>query len=146
MSRMLKTHQNTIGNVMIALLFVGGCIFLLTGSWDAPETEAANGCCGGDMTATTLTAASAGGCCGGANKLTDDSGCNCLSSVGGSNCNTMICADATGCGQGSNKIKDGCKSQCGGNKNKCKKDGCCATKICKNDTKCADCDHINTSG
>ena len=35
MSKMLKTHQNTIRNVMITLLFVGGCIFLLTGSWDA---------------------------------------------------------------------------------------------------------------
>ena len=34
MSKMLRTHQNTIGNLAIALLFVGGCIFLLTGSWD----------------------------------------------------------------------------------------------------------------
>ena len=30
---MFRTHQNTIGNLAIVLLFVGGCIFLLTGSW-----------------------------------------------------------------------------------------------------------------
>ncbi len=55
MSKMLRTHQNTIGNLVIALLFVGGCIFLLTGSWDASVSEAAKGCCGGG---TTLTDAS----------------------------------------------------------------------------------------
>ena len=142
MSRMLKTHQNTIGNVMIALLFVGGCIFLLTGSWDAPETEAANGCCGGDMTATTLTAASAGGCCGGANKLTEDSGCNCVS---GSNCNTMVCATPKACGE-DNNTKKGCKKLCGGNKNLCTDDGCCDGTICKIATQCPDCDHLKTSG
>lgn len=63
MSKMLKTHRNTIGNLMIALLFVGGCIFLLTGSWDASEPEAATGCCGGSE--ATLVAETTSGCCGG---------------------------------------------------------------------------------
>lgn len=49
---------------MIALLFVGGCIFLLTGSWDASETEAATGCCGGGA---TLVVETTSGCCGGEN-------------------------------------------------------------------------------
>ena len=73
MSKMLKTHQNTIGNLAIALLFVGGCIFMLTGSWDTSETEAAKGCCGGDTTVT-------GGCCGSANQLSGSGSynCNCL--------------------------------------------------------------------
>ena len=50
---MLKTHRNAIGNLMITLLFVGGCIFLLTGSWDASESQASKSCCGGEMVATT---------------------------------------------------------------------------------------------
>ncbi len=88
MSKMLRTHQNTIGNLVIALLFVGGCIFLLTGSWDASESEAAKGCCGGDTTATsccgggaTLVAATTNGCCGSTERLSDsddDYNCNCL--------------------------------------------------------------------
>ncbi len=62
---------------MIALLFVGGCIFLLTGSWDTSETEAAKGCCGGG---TTLVAETTNGCCGGTNKVSDSDtyNCNCL--------------------------------------------------------------------
>ena len=45
---------------MITLLFVGGCIFLLTGSWDASETEAATGCCGGGAALTSFAANSGG--------------------------------------------------------------------------------------
>lgn len=44
MSKILKTHQKTIGNLAIALLFLGGCIFMFTSSWNAPETEAASSC------------------------------------------------------------------------------------------------------
>ena len=87
MSKMLKTHQNTIGNLVIALLFVGGCIFLLTGSWDTSESEAAKGCSGGDTTVSscgggkTLVAETTVGGCGSANQLSgsngnDDSGSN----------------------------------------------------------------------
>ena len=60
MLKMFKTHRNTIGNLMIVLMFVGGCTFMLIGSWDAPETEAASSG-GGEIAATTLAA----GCCGG---------------------------------------------------------------------------------
>lgn len=66
MPKMLKTHQSTIGNLMIALLFVGGCIFLLTGSWNASETEAATGCCGSGE--ATLVVETTGGCCGGVSR------------------------------------------------------------------------------
>lgn len=135
MSKMFKTHQNTIGNLAITLLFVGGCIFLLTGSWDAAESETAKGCCGGDTTATTLTAVSTGGCCGGANKLTD-SGCSCVS---GANCSTDVCATSTSCGN--NSTTDVCVNSCSGKKNKCKSDGCCDGKICSKATKCSNCEH-----
>jgi len=75
MSKMFRTHQNTIGNLVIALLFVGGCIFLLTGSWDTSETEAAKGCCGG--VDTTSVAETTGGCCGGQD-TTSSIVCNCV--------------------------------------------------------------------
>ena len=54
---------------MIALLFVGGCIFFLTGSWDTSESEAAKGCCGGDD--ATLVAATTGGCCGSTDQVSN---------------------------------------------------------------------------
>lgn len=76
MSKMLKTHRNTIGNLMIALLFVGGCLFLLTGSWDASETEAATGCCGGGE--PTLVAETTGGCCGSTDQVSNFYNCTCL--------------------------------------------------------------------
>ena len=65
MSKMFRTHQNAIGNLAVALLFVGGCIFLLTGSWDTSESVEAKGCCGGDATnycggGTILVAETAG--------------------------------------------------------------------------------------
>ncbi len=93
MSKMLRTHQNTIGNLAIALLFVGGCIFLLTGSWDTSESVAAKGCCGGDTTATS--------CCGGATTLvaetttvSESSGnvdCACANNVKCNLCGTTEC-------------------------------------------------------
>ena len=63
---MLKTHRNTIVHTMIALLFVGGCVFLLSGNWDAAETEDVCGYCGADA-ATTSTCE----CCDGQNRLSD---------------------------------------------------------------------------
>ena len=84
MSKMLKTHRNAIGNLMITLLFVGGCIFLLTGSWDASESEAATGCCGGGE--ATLVAETTGGCCGGTNKaprFAGDADCACIANTAG---------------------------------------------------------------
>ncbi len=44
---MLKTHQKTIGYVIIALMYVGGCIFLMSGSNVTSETESACSCCSG---------------------------------------------------------------------------------------------------
>ena len=96
MRKMLKTHQNTIGNLAITLLFVGGCIFLLTGSWDASETEAATGCCGGGD--ATLVAGATGGCCGGTNKASSsgNSDCDCLSGTAGNDENPQchLCGDS----------------------------------------------------
>ncbi len=66
---MFKTHRNTIVNTMIALLFVGGCMFLLSGNWDAGETEDVCGYCGSDVTTTSTC-----GCCDGAIRLSDADG------------------------------------------------------------------------
>ena len=116
MSKMLKTHRNTIGNLMITLLFVGGCIFLLTGSWNASETEAATGCCGGGGAALTSFAANnggdfgsdipmdaevTGGCCGGEGKVipsSSNSACTCLNGV---ECNYCDSPPENGCGTNS---------------------------------------------
>ena len=106
MSKMLRTHQNTIGNLVIALLFVGGCIFLLTGSWDTSVSQAAKGCCGGDTTATgccgstTSVAATTGGCCGSAERVSDsdDYKCDCLDS-GNEAADCTHCDDDDNCGK-----------------------------------------------
>ena len=91
MCKMLKTHRNAIGNLMITLLFVGGCIFLLTGSWDASEAEAVKGCCGGKTTTTGCDA------CGGgmdAAPLSSSSNCNNDCTVDGkaANCEESDCS------------------------------------------------------
>ena len=90
MSKMLKTHQKTIGNLVIALLFVGGCIFLLTGSWDTSVSEAVSSCCGGKTTEAVL----AGGCCGGgeADTVSDSESCKCVSTT--TSCSTDNCDPA----------------------------------------------------
>lgn len=69
MYKMLNTHQNTIGILMIALFFVGGSIFMSTDSWDASDLDAANGYSDGDQSATILTVSSTNGCDGGTNEL-----------------------------------------------------------------------------
>ena len=66
MREFMKTHRSLIGNTMIALLFVSGCLFLLAGNWDAGETKDVCASCGADVTTT-----SACGCCDGENKLSD---------------------------------------------------------------------------
>ena len=66
MNRMLKTHRNTIVNTMIALLFVGGCVFLMAVSWDAGEAEDVCDYCGADVTTTSTC-----DCCDGQNRLAD---------------------------------------------------------------------------
>ncbi len=117
MSKMLKTHQNTIGNVIIALLFVGGCIFLLTGSWDTSVSEAAKGCCcGGDA---TLVAATTGGCGGSTNRVFEADGnpdCTCIAGLPNGDSNH---ADDAKCGlcsvtycNGSNTDGKTCSSGC----------------------------------
>lgn len=47
MSKLFRTHQNTIGYLVIALLLIGSCVFMFTDSWNTPEDV--------DATATTLT-------------------------------------------------------------------------------------------
>ncbi len=69
MSRMLKTHRNTIVNTMITLLFVSGCLFLLSGNWDAAETEDVCSSCGADAITTSTC-----GCCDGSIRLSDADG------------------------------------------------------------------------
>ncbi len=124
MSKILKTHQNTIGNLAIALLFVGGCIFLLTGSWDTSESVAAKGCCGGDTTATsccgggtTLVAATTGGCCGSTNRLSDsddDYNCNCLD-TDNVDADCGYCSSSDNCSSTTSTLacNEGCSDNCG---------------------------------
>ena len=104
MSKMLRTHQNTIGNLAIALLFVGGCIFMLTGSWDTSESVAAKGCCGGDTTVT-------GGCCGSANQLSGSGSynCDCLD-PGNADANCGKCTESNNCSATTKTL--GCKTGC----------------------------------
>ena len=90
MINVFHKNRNTIGNLAIALLLLGGCVFILTGSWNSPETVAASSCCGGGATATTLTDTTTGGCCGSVNKVSesDTYNCNCLNTDDDdSNCN-----------------------------------------------------------
>lgn len=123
MPKMLKTHQNTIGNLAIVLLFVGGCIFLLTGSWDASETEAATGCCGGSE--PTLVAETTGCCGGGTNKApraAGDADCDCIAGTAGhdENATCGLCRD-NHCGNKTNgKI---CISGCSGDNGACGPEG-----------------------
>ena len=120
----LYNFRNTIGNLMIGLLFVGGCVFLLTGSWDASETEAATGCCGGGE--ATLGAETTGGCCGGTNKVSNFYSCSCLDNddqtEASCDCDAEDnCNNSTGsysCGNGCND------SRCGtGTENPCHQKG-----------------------
>ena len=137
MLKMFKTHRNTVGNLMIALMFVGGCIFMLTGSWNASETDAANSCCGGKTTETTLET----GCCGGNGiamgaESTDgcrgdsfmNSGSNAQCTCLGTNCGS--CTSNNACSGGN---KPGCKDN-----NNCKgTDRCgCDERICNNSSQC----------
>ncbi len=123
MSKMFRTHQNTIGNLAIALLFVGGCIFLLTGSWNTSESETAKGCCGGDTTATnccgsgtTLVAETTGGCCGSTNKVSDSDtyNCNCLE-TDNVDADCGKCTESNNCSATTKTLgcKTGCSDSCG---------------------------------
>ncbi len=140
MSKMLRTHQNTIGNLAIALLLLGGCVFILTGSWNSPETVAASSCCGGGATATTLTATTTGGCCGSANQVSDSgsSKCDCLdpgnteadcNACGSSNCgNDTTLQECSGTCAGLN---------CGPEKKHCNEKD--FSSVCNNETNKAGC-------
>jgi len=147
MSKMLKTHQNTIGNLVIALLFVGGCIFLLTGSWDTSESEAAKGCCGGDTTVksccgggTTLVAETTGSCCGSTNQLSGSgsSNCDCLDK-GNEDANCGACGSSN-CG-GDTTLQE-CAGTCAGNNCGPGNDHCNETDfltVCNEETNKAGC-------
>ena len=105
MPEMLKTYQHTIGNFVIVLFLVSGCIFLLTGSWSPPESEVMSGCCGGSE--TTLGAEARGyGCCSSPNKVSDKdarvsvgysySSGNCDDSSGNCDDSSGNCDDSSG--------------------------------------------------
>ena len=132
MSKMFRAHRNTIGNLAIALLFVGGCIFLLTGSWDTSESEAAKGCCGSDATATTLTAANTGGCCGGTNRLSGSGeNCDCVSSP-------CRCGNNPACGTGNQRTKPACpdSNSCTNTDDDSPCEGTCDGRICSRANQC----------
>lgn len=66
MLKLMKTHRKLIGNTMIALLFVSGCLFLLAGNGDAGDTKDVCGYCGAEATTTSACV-----CCDDANRLSD---------------------------------------------------------------------------
>ena len=123
-------NRSTVGNLVIALLFIGGCVFVLTGSWNAPKTVAASGCCGGTITETAL----ARGCCGGGTDTVSDSDsekCQCVSS--GTNCSTDDCDPANNDTCNNANPKRGCPDQRSDGKSSCQNtstDGACLGNSC----------------
>ncbi len=140
-------NRNTIGQFMVALIFLGTFAFLFTYNGFAAKSEA-KGCCGGGTPAVTTFAADssgdfgsdilmdaepAGGCCGGEGKvILSSSGNN-----GGDKC-TCLSEYMTSCGSScnaENKCSSAEDTVCGGSdcspmKAKCKCDG----KRCPNDS------------
>ena len=128
MSKMLRTHQNKISNLAVALLLLGGCVFILTGSWNAPETVAASSCCGGGATATTLTTATTGGCCGSAGQVSDSDSdghkCDCFDS-GNTEADCGDCDSEDNCDDLTSKTNN---HKCGG---ECEDSDCGTTECLK---------------
>ena len=132
MIKVFKQNRNIIGNLAIALLLLGGCVFMFTSGWNAPETVAASGCCGGGATATTLTDTTTGGCCGSANQVSDsdedDYKCDCLDAG-----NTE--ADCGDCEEDENNDDSECNSAgnlgCGGSgSTDCNEEYCAEMTYC----------------
>ncbi|MDE0314706.1 MAG: hypothetical protein OXM61_07390 [Candidatus Poribacteria bacterium] len=94
MINVFSKNRSTVGNLVIALLFIGGCVFVLTGSWNAPKTVAASGCCGGGQQITMDAETTNGSCCkkdGAAISSPANNGCGTCTT---GDCN---CDDSTGC-------------------------------------------------
>ena len=124
-------NRNTIGQFMVALIFLGTFGFLFTFDGFVLDSQA-SGCCGGGEAAVTSFAAdssgdygsdipmdapSSGGCCGGEDNASD---CKCLND-GETSCNT--CGDSTCSGSQTQSCANTCTSegrQCG---SVCCKDG-----------------------
>ena len=103
-------NRNTIGQFMVALIFLGTFGFLFAYDGFVSKSQA-SGCCGGGETAVTSFAADSSGdyssdvpieaeatdgCCGGKDNAilsSDSSGCNCLGPDG-----PCICGSSTACG------------------------------------------------
>ena len=95
--------RNTIGQFMVALIFLGTFGFLFTSDEFVSESEASGCCGGGEAVVTTFAVDSSGdfrsdipmdaevtdGCCGGEDNTilsSDSSGCNCLGPDGPCSC------------------------------------------------------------
>ncbi len=146
-------NRNTIGQFMVALIFLGTFAFLFTYNGFAAKAEA-KGCCGGGAPAVTTFAADssgdfgsdipmdaepAGGCCGEADTLSGSSESNCSTCIEGSS-GCSICSSDNACGGD----QDGCpsKNECYNGKRGCR--GGCDGKICKSATPCdGQCDGKN---
>ena len=144
-------NRNTIGQFMVALMFLGTFGFLFTYDGFVSKSQASSCCGGGEAAAASFAADSSGdygsdipmdaeptGGCGsgtdnGPNSSNESSGsgdCNCLTHgyEGQYTCSDDVCSSANICGgfiSSCNKEKDAC---CEGNTGDC---GC--TAVCKND-------------
>lgn len=121
-------NRNTIGQFMVALIFLGtfGFLFMFDGFTAKSEAKS---CCGGAPAVTTfaadsssdygsdvpIDAESTGGCCSGEGKVIPSSsnnsgdGCTCL---GGNPCSYCDSPPAGGCGTNSCPGGCGCESDC----------------------------------
>ena len=113
-------NRNTIGQFMVALIFLGTFGFLFTFDGFVSDSQAANCCCSGKATVTSFAADSSGDF---ESDVSVDApaanGCEC---VQGSICSS--CAQPNDCGP---ETKDGCSSGCS-----CT--GCCDDFVCNEDS------------
>ena len=123
MIKVFYKNRKTIENLAIALLSIGVCVVVFTGSWNAPETNAASSCCSGQQTialdaetandsccerdGAAIASNSDENCCSDTDcPCEDDSGCNGTYScpVGGDTCcynyGGLQCACSRICNQG----------------------------------------------
>ena len=147
-------NRNTIGQFMVALMFLGTFGFLFTYDGFAAKSEAKNCCGGGEPAVTSFAADSSGdfgsailmdaeatdGCCGGTNNGLNSSsessgsgGCNCLTSEyeGDYTCSDTVCSSDNACGQ--NTVSS-CNTDEGGVcEDKISGDDCGCNAVCKLD-------------
>ena len=122
MIQMLKKHPKIFGNLMIALLFIGGGILIFNASWNTPESEAMDSCCGGDATT---------GCC---SEVINTSDAAPAQAANCGNCTHALCGSVTNCNC-SGRSTAACADKCAGRRNKVNPSSCCNksfTRVCYN--------------